>query len=123
MAGRKPAGLTRPRREVTPIKVWVSPEEKAALSDRAAETGLSASAYLRAAGLNHPVRSVVDLQAVAELGRVNGDLGRVAGLLKLWLLEKRGQGAPAREVEALMRQFRALQAQVLDLMGSVVRDR
>lgn len=57
-----------------------------------AQAGLSLSTYLLAAGLNHPIRSVADLDAVADLVRVNGDLGRVAGLLKLWLAEKRGQG-------------------------------
>jgi len=42
--------------------------------------------------LNEPIRSVVDLRAVAGLGKVNGDLGRVAGLLELWLADKRGEG-------------------------------
>jgi hypothetical protein len=58
---------------------------------------------------------------VADLAKVNGDLGRVAGLLKLWLAEKRGQGASSADVEAMMRDFRALQAQVFDLMGKVIR--
>jgi len=59
------------------------------ITSRAAKSGSSISAYLRAVGLNHPIRSVLDLKAVADLVRVNGDLGRVAGLLKLWLAEKR----------------------------------
>ena len=70
-----------------------------------------------------PIRSVVDLKAVADLAKVNGDLGRVAGLLKLWLLEKRGQGARPADVESMMNDFRKLQTQVHDLMGRVVRDR
>ena len=32
--------------------------------------------------MNTPVRSVVDLTSVGDLAKVNGDLGRVAGLLK-----------------------------------------
>ena len=68
-------------------------EEKAPITERADEAGLSRSRYLRALGLKTPVRSVVDLAAVADLAKVNGDLGRVAGLLKLWLAERRGQGA------------------------------
>lgn len=82
----------RPRREVPPMKVWVTDDEKAEIADRAAQAGLSLSAYLLAAGLHHPIRSRVDLTAVGDLAKVNGDLGRVAGLLKLWLAEKRGQG-------------------------------
>ncbi|GLR55195.1 conjugal transfer protein TraJ [Shinella yambaruensis] len=118
----KPKGRgTRPRRDR--IEVWVTPDEKADLSDKAAQAGLSLSAYMRAVGLHEPIRSVADLQAVGELGKVNGDLGRVAGLLKLWLAEKRGEGAHPIEVEGLMKEFRLLQSQVLDLMGRVMRDR
>jgi hypothetical protein len=101
----------------------VTPDEKADIADLAAQAGMPESAYLRAVGLNQPVRSVVDLKAVADLAHVNGDLGRVAGLLKLWLAEKRGQGARPVDVERLMVEFRALQARVLDAIGRVVRDR
>ncbi len=84
---------------------------------------MSLSAYLLALGMNTPVRSVVDLAPVADLDKVNGDLGRIAGLLKFWLAEKRGQGAMPVDVEAMMTNFRALQAQVLDIMSSIVYKR
>lgn len=111
----------KPRRQVPTIRVCVTEAERAEIAARADQTGMSHSAYLRAAGLNHAVRSVYDLRAVAELGRVNGDLGRVAGLLKLWLAERRGQGAPASEVEALIVEFRALQRQLSGIMGRALR--
>lgn len=79
------------------------------------------SAYLRAAGQSHPIRSVLDLNAVADLVRMNGDLGRSAGLLKLWLAEKRGQGASPVDVEALMKDLWALQAEMHRIMGRAVR--
>jgi hypothetical protein len=78
---------------------------------------------LRAAGLNYPIRSVVDLTAVADLAKVNGDLGRVAGLLKLWLAEKRGQGAQAVVVGALMVELRELQGEDRSIMSKVVYER
>ncbi|HBO0987443.1 TPA: CopG family transcriptional regulator [Pseudomonas aeruginosa] len=106
-----------------PIEVWVTDEEKAVITERAEEAGMSRSGYLRALGLNTPIRSVVDLTAVADLAKVNGDLGRVAGLLKLWLAEKHGQGAEPVDVENLMVSFRDLQAQVRDLMSRVVYER
>ena len=71
--------------------------------------------------MSHPVRSVYDLRAVADMGRINGDLGRVADLLKLWLAENRGQGAAPAELEALMRRFWALQTELLQIMGRAVR--
>lgn len=115
--------LELPRRSLPPIKVWVTLEERAEIEIRAAQTGLSVSAYMRAAGLNHPVRSVLDLKSVADLVRVNGDLGRVAGLLKLWLAEKRGQGASPVDVEALMKELWALQTEMRQIMGRAVRGR
>lgn len=105
----------------TRIEVWLTPDERAEIVARAAQSGLSLSAYMRAAGLNHPIRSVYDLKAVADLGRVNGDLGRVAGLLKLWLAEKRGQGARPIDVESMMKDFRTLQAEMLAVMARAVR--
>src|SRR5690606_32702135 len=60
--GTRPRGMR--------LEVWVTPEERAEIAARAAEAGLSVSAYLRTAGLNHPVRSVLDLRAVTDMGRV-----------------------------------------------------
>lgn len=114
---------TTARRRGKPIEVWVTDEEKAVITNKAKEAGMSRSGYLRALGLNTPIRSVVNLTAVADLGKVNGDLGRVAGLLKLWLAEKRGQGAKPEDVEEIMTKFRILQAQVLDLMSRIVYER
>ncbi|MEX8139986.1 conjugal transfer protein TraJ [Acinetobacter baumannii] len=116
-----PQTRPRPRRQVPPIKVWVTDEEKAEIADRATQAGLSLSNYLLTAGLNQPIRSKVDLVAVADLAKVNGDLGRVAGLLKLWLAEKKGQGARPIDVESMMKDFRALQQQMLAIMSQVVR--
>lgn len=113
----------RPRREVPPVKVWVTDADKSEVANRAAQAGLSMSAYLLAAGLNHRTRSVLDLKAVAELAKVNGDLGRVAGLLKMWLAEKRGQGARAVDVDAMMVEFRKLQGEVRAIMSKVVYER
>lgn len=110
---------TRPRGR--PIKVWVTDDERAEIVRLAASANLSQSAYLRVAGMNHHVRSILDIEAVAELAKVNGDLGRVAGLLKLWLAEKRGVGADPKHVERTMDDFRRLQTQVHQAMGRVVR--
>lgn len=110
---------TRPRGK--PIKVWVTEAERAEILRLAASANLSLSAYLRAAGLNQRVRSIIDIEAVNELAKVNGDLGRVAGLLKLWLATKRGEGADPKHVEKMMDDFRALQTKILNIMGSVMR--
>ena len=110
---------TAARRRGKPIEVWVTDEEKAAITELADQTGLSRSAYLRAVGLNRPVGARADLEAVRELVKLNGDLGRVAGLLKLWLAEKRGQGAKPIDVERMMIDFRDLQAGIRDQMSAI----
>jgi hypothetical protein len=53
--------------------------------------------------------------------RVNGDLGRVAGLLKLWLAEKRGQGARPYDVEKMMSDFRAMQTELSGIMSAALK--
>lgn len=118
---RKTLPEIKPRRSCPPIKVWVNEAEKQEIEERAKNAGLAASAYLRAVGLNQPIKSKVDLLAVSDLAKVNGDLGRVAGLLKLWLAEKRGQGARPIEVESMMKDFRAIQQEMLKLMSQVIK--
>ncbi|WP_024677590.1 plasmid mobilization protein [Pseudomonas syringae] len=117
MTSEQPAE-PKARRRGKPIEVWVNDEKKELITARASEAGLSRSGYLRAVGLNYPIRSVVDL---ADLAKVNGDLGRVAGLLKLWLSEGRGEVASVVDVEAVMVEFRELQVSVRQKIGLIVR--
>lgn len=109
------------RRRGKPKEVWVTEEEKVIITTRAQETGMARSAYLRALGLNTPIKSVIDLGAVTDLARVNGDLGRVAGLLKLWLAQKRGDGASAIDVERVMMEFRWVQVAIGEKTGVIVK--
>ncbi len=75
------------RRERHHIKIWCSADEKAAIEGLAKDAGLSASSYLRLIGLGYKPRSVVDMDEVQRLVAINGDLGRLGGLLKLWLTD------------------------------------
>lgn len=109
------------RRRGKPIEVWVTDLEKEEIRARADQASLSMSGYLRELGLNRAVKSKADLLAVSDLAKVNGDLGRVAGLLKLWLAEKRGQGARPADVEKMMIDFRAMQQEMLVIMTKVVK--
>ncbi|WP_010188188.1 conjugal transfer transcriptional regulator TraJ [Sphingomonas sp. PAMC 26605] len=77
-----------PTRKGSPaIKVRVLPEEKATIEALARDVGLSASSYLRQMGLGYKPRGVVDMEQVQRLVAINGDLGRMGGLLKLWLTD------------------------------------
>ena len=71
-----------PTRRASPhIKVWLLPTEKAAIQAKAAAHTLSDSAYLRALGLDMPIRSTVDQETVLELARLNGGLARLGAQL------------------------------------------
>lgn len=61
------------------------------IKEKAANTGLSSSAYLRNLGLNYPIKSVVDQRALSELVKCRADLGRLGGLFKLWLESENGR--------------------------------
>lgn len=116
---------TPPRRERPPIYVWVTPEEKQGIEAMAQATGNSASAYLRKVGLGHEVRSVLDYERVSDLAKVNGDLGRLGGLLKLWLTnDKRLAGYSLDEqrrlVLATLAEIDQNQAKLSEIMKTVV---
>ena len=81
-----PSKLTR--RESTQARVLLLPSEKAYITAAAKIHSMSVSAYLRALGCNYPIQSKADNVALLELSKINGDLGRLGGLLKMWLANK-----------------------------------
>lgn len=82
------ADETKPTRKGSPpIKVYCLPDERRAIEEKAAAAGMSLSAYLLAVGQGYKITGVVDYEHVRELARINGDLGRLGGLLKLWLTD------------------------------------
>ena len=99
--------------------VTVSACEAARIQQRANVAGLSVSAYLRASGLGHPIRSVLDYDAVRDLAKLNGDQGRLGGLLKLWLEDRPGRGVPEIDVRRLLERIDELQGRLIDVVGRV----
>jgi hypothetical protein len=73
------------RKSTPPIKVYCLPDERAQLQTLAAASNKSVSSYLLNVGLGYRVQGILDNRRVEELARINGDLGRLGGLLKLWL--------------------------------------
>ena len=104
----------RPARDrINHLQVVVDGRERQLIQARAKEAGLSVSAYLRTLGLGKPVRPVLD-QA-----RVNGDQGRLGGLLKLWLVDRPGQGMSEAEVRRLLDRIGELQGRLAEVVGRV----
>lgn len=117
---------TAPRRNTQPIRVWVTAEEKAGIEEMARTTGNSTSAYLRKIGLGYQVKSIVDYSKVDELAKVNADLGRLGGLLKLWLtsdkrLDRYDLSDQRRIVLKTLESIEVNQDKIVEIMNTIVQ--
>lgn len=119
MESKKPT-----RKGSTPIKVYCLPDERAGIEANARQARKSVACYLREVGLGYRLHSAVDLDAVHELARINGDLGRLGGLLKLWLAAdaRTARFTPAT-VQVLLERIAAQQDELGKVMEEVVRPR
>jgi hypothetical protein len=62
---------------------------------------------------------VLDAERVGDLLKACGDLGRLGGLLKLWLGEKPGQGASAEAMRHLLEQLQAAREAIVDKVAAI----
>jgi hypothetical protein len=109
------------RKNTTPVKVYCLQEERAQLQANARAAGKSVSTYLLHVGLGYPVRGILDQRRVEELLRINGDLGRLGGLLKLWLTnDERTAAFGESTIRALLTKIEATQCELLDVVRAVL---
>lgn len=114
-------GKATPRRRGRPIEVWGTEQEKEMITERANDAGMSRLAYLRALGMNIRVRSRADLGAIEKLAKINGDLGRISGILKISLADN---GAiPRSFFNDLIVEFRRLQCSTTEIMGRILYEK
>lgn len=109
------------RKASPPIKVYCLPDEKELIEQNARASGKSASAFLLAVGQGYHVSGVVDYEQVRELSRINGDLGRIGGLLKLWLTnDERTLGFGPDTIRAVLAKIEKTQDEMAQIMMRVV---
>ena len=106
------------------MRVPVLPTEEAEIKRLAASVGMPVAAYLRNVGLGYQVTGILDNKRVEELARINGDLGRLGGLLKLWLTDdvrtlKFGEDT----IQALLAKIESTQDRMYEVMKEVVTPR
>lgn len=73
------------RRKLLPMKVYCTEEERQIIEAQAQSAGMSLSEFLRNVGMGYPIKCRVDQQAIKSLGKVNADMARLGGLLKMLL--------------------------------------
>ena len=101
------------------LKVRVTPQERAEIERLAAATRLPVATFLRNLGLAYVPKSTLDAQHVRDLLKLGGDIGRLGGLLKLWLVEQPGKGASETDVRALLNQLGDLRGQIADKVAGL----
>lgn len=104
------------------VRVYCLPEERQKIGENAARAGMSVSAFLLSVGCGYQITGVVDYEQVRELAKINGDLGRLGGLLKLWLTDdaKAAQiGAPV--IAAMLKRIEKNQDDMAVVMRKIVR--
>lgn len=105
-------GVTETRERNRPLRVVVSPTERAAIEASAGAANMSVSAFLRALGLGYEPKSLIDKEAIIALVDVAGDQGRLGGLLKLWLRDHAGDGVHEHDVGQLLKSMQETQAAI-----------
>ena len=96
------------------LRVPVLPDEENTIKSQAAQAGLSIAEYLRRCGLGHSIQGIIDQQHILELAKINADLGRLGGLLKLWLtLDNKTAGFDVKTIRNLLNRIQCTQQAML----------
>jgi hypothetical protein len=112
------------RKNSKPIKVYCLPSEHKEIETLAKNSGRTMSSYLLSVGLGYRTKSVLDNKRVEELVRINGDLGRLGGLLKLWLTDDERIAAFGEDtIRAVLGRIEETQDRMVDVMRLVVPPR
>jgi hypothetical protein len=112
---------TAEKRRRLHLRVPVHADEEALIKDQAAAAGRSVASYLRSVGMGYPIRGILDNKRVEELAKINGDLGRLGGLLKLWLTnDARTEQFGEATIRALLSKIEDTQDRMYEVMRTVV---
>ena len=115
MIDKKNPNTIKKERRDKKLRVPVLPIEEAEIKNKATDAGLTVDEYLRNLGLGYQVPSIVDSRQVDSLLKINGDLGRLGGLIKLWLTnDKRTKLIGKSQLHLTLDSIRNTQSAMLD---------
>ena len=99
------------------LRVPVLPNEEIQIKSNATTAGLSIAEYLRRVGLGIQIQSLIDKDYILQLSKFNADLGRLGGLLKLWLIQdKRVAHFDLKTIQTLLFRIKATQDAMLEVV-------
>lgn len=102
------------------LRVPVLPEEESLIKSNAAKAGLPIAEYLRRLSMGSAIQSISDKDAVLELSKISADLGRLGGLLKLWLTDDaRVSHFSPETIRTLLRRISGTQKIMLDKVNKL----
>lgn len=112
------------RKSSPAIKVYCLPEERQLIEENAKTAGLSVARFLREVGQGYQIKSVVDYAQVREMARINGDMGRLGGLLKLWLSDdKKMQLYSEKDILKVLENIETARLELVRTMSRVILPR
>ena len=115
MIAKKTSKTIAKERRDKKLRVPVLPIEEAKIKSKATDAGLTVAEYLRNLGLGYQVPSVIDNRKVDALLKINADLGRLGGLIKLWLTnDKRAKLIGKSQLHLTLDSIRNTQSTMLD---------
>lgn len=106
--------LSDSRRRDKLVKFRALDSEKKLIEERALSCGMKTGAYVRSLALGYSPRSLNDHKVTKDLLTVNADLGRLGGLLKLWLSQRESHLSVSQGISI---------KDIGDLYGDIVRTR
>ncbi len=117
MIDKKNPKIIKNERREKKLRVPVLPIEEAEIKTKAQDAGLPVAEYLRNLGLGYQVPSVIDNRKVDALLKINADLGRLGGLIKLWLTnDKRTKLIGKSQLHMTLDSIRNTQSTMLDVI-------
>lgn len=101
------------------LKVSCTPKEKTQIEANARAAGMSVSRYLRNVGMGYKIEGVIDAKLVLQLAKINGDQGRLGGLLKLWLTNSEKLGS--QDPDHMRRIIHGVLDRVVTMQGAMLK--
>ncbi|GHS90619.1 conjugal transfer relaxosome component TraJ [Planctomycetales bacterium] len=111
------------RKENVHFRVLVTPEERAQIIATAKTCHLSVSALLRNLGVGYAPASWLDTEAVENLRQAVAEQGRLGGLLKMWLTDRKEYDKAIQwTMRKLSEELTASQKEIREIVAVVLAD-